>query len=116
MPVNRKYPIHELLAACRRFVDKKTTERNHITWEYVMLEGINDKDEHAHELAALLKAFLLKSTASLFNPFPETRYKRSSNNRIYRFREICNKRAIPLPPVKHAATILMPPAVSSQVK
>ena len=88
VPVNRKYPIHELLAACRRFVDKKTTERNHITWEYVMLEGINDKDEHAHELAALLKGIPSKINLIPFNPFPETRYKRSSNNRIYRFREI----------------------------
>lgn len=88
VPLNRKYPIQELLAGCRRFLAKKTTERNHITWEYVMLEGVNDQDEHARQLAKLLQGIPSKINLIPFNPFPETRYKRSSNNRIHRFRDI----------------------------
>jgi 23S rRNA (adenine2503-C2)-methyltransferase len=88
VPLNRKYPIKELLATCRQFLDKKTTERNHITWEYVMLDGINDSDDHAHQLAKLLKGIPSKINLIPFNPFPSTRYARSSNNRIHRFRDI----------------------------
>jgi len=88
VPINKKYPIAQLLEACHRFLDKKTTQRKYITWEYVMLEGVNDKDEHAHELAKLLKDIPSKINLIPFNPFPDTRYKRSSNNRIYRFRDI----------------------------
>lgn len=88
VPLNRKYPIHDLLAMCRQFLAKKTTERNHITWEYVMLDGMNDKDEHAHQLAKLLRGIPSKINLIPFNPFPETRFKRSSNNRIHRFRDI----------------------------
>lgn len=88
VPLNRKYPISELLNTCRRFLDKKTTERNHITWEYVMLEGVNDSDEHAHQLAELLRGIPSKVNLIPFNPFPSTRYARSSNNRIHRFRDI----------------------------
>ncbi len=88
VPVNRKYPIQALLATCRQFLAKKTTERNHITWEYVMLDGINDSDENAHQLAKLLQGIPSKINLIPFNPFPETRYKRSSNNRIHRFRDI----------------------------
>lgn len=73
---------------CRQFLNKKTTERNHITWEYVMLDGINDSDENAHQLAKILKGIPSKINLIPFNPFPETRYKRSSNNRIHRFRDI----------------------------
>lgn len=88
VPLNRKYPINELIDACRRFIDRKTTERNRITWEYVMLEGVNDHDEHAHQLARLLHGIPSKINLIPFNPFPETRYRRSSNNRIHRFRDI----------------------------
>ncbi len=88
VPLNRKYPIQELLASCRQFLDKKTTERNHITWEYVMLDGVNDRDEHAHQLAKLLRGIPSKVNLIPFNPFPATRYARSSNNRIHRFRNI----------------------------
>lgn len=88
VPLNKKYPIAELLDGCRRFLDKKSTQRKHITWEYVMLEGMNDSDQHARELAKLLKGIPSKINLIPFNPFPDTRYKRSSNNRIYRFRDI----------------------------
>ena len=88
VPLNAKYPIEQLLATCRRFLDKKTTERNHITWEYVMLDGVNDQEEHARQLAALLRGIPSKINLIPFNPFPDTRYGRSSNNRIHRFRDI----------------------------
>ena len=88
VPLNRKYPIADLLDTCRRFLDKKTTERNHITWEYVMLDGVNDSDEQAHQLVKLLKGIPSKVNLIPFNPFPMTRYGRSSNNRIHRFRDI----------------------------
>ena len=88
VPLNAKYPIEQLLATCRRFLDKKTTERNHITWEYVMLDGVNDQEEHARQLVALLRGIPSKINLIPFNPFPDTRYGRSSNNRIHRFRDI----------------------------
>lgn len=88
VPLNRKYPIEQLLTECRKFLDKKDTQRKHITWEYVMLDGVNDNDQHAHELSRLLRGIPSKINLIPFNPFPDTRYKRSSNNRIHRFRDI----------------------------
>jgi len=87
VPVNKKYPIKDLIAACHRFLEGKAA-REHITMEYVMLDGVNDTDEHARELIHLLKGLSVKVNLIPFNPFPETRYKRSSNNRIHRFYEI----------------------------
>jgi len=87
VPVNKKYPIKELLDSCLRFMEGKAN-REKITIEYVMLDGVNDSDENAHELSALLKDIPCKVNLIPFNPFPETRYKRSSNNRIHRFRDI----------------------------
>ncbi len=87
VPVNRKYPIKELLDSCHRFMEGKAN-REKITIEYVMLDGVNDSDKLARELAVLLKDVPCKVNLIPFNPFPETRYKRSSNNRIHRFRDI----------------------------
>ena len=87
VPVNRKYPIKQLLASCMRYLDGKAS-REKITIEYVMLDGINDSDDNARELTTLLKDVPAKVNLIPFNPFPETRYKRSSNNRIHRFRDI----------------------------
>ena len=87
VPVNRKYPIKQLLDSCMRFMNGKAA-REKITIEYVMLDKVNDSDENARELITLLKDVPVKVNLIPFNPFPETRYKRSSNNRIYKFREI----------------------------
>lgn len=87
VPLNRKYPLNELMAACRAWLDKKPS-RDQITWEYVMLQDVNDSDEHARELAALLEGIPSKINLIPFNPFPDARYKRSSNNRIHRFSDI----------------------------
>ena len=87
VPINRKYPIKELVASCLRYMDGKAA-REKITIEYVMLEGVNDLDQHAKELITVLRDVPCKVNLIPFNPFPETRYKRSSNNRINRFRDI----------------------------
>jgi len=90
VPVNKKYPIKQLLDSCNNFMEGKAN-REKITIEYVMLDGVNDSDEHARELAILLRDVPCKVNLIPFNPFPETRYKRSSNNRIHRFRDILEK-------------------------
>jgi len=87
VPVNRKYPIEQLMASCLRFMEGKAA-REKITLEYVMLDGVNDSDQNAHELVKVLNDVPAKVNLIPFNPFPETRYKRSSNNRIHRFRDI----------------------------
>lgn len=87
VPVNRKYPIEQLIASCQRFMEGKAA-RERLTLEYVMLDGINDSDENARELVKVLNDVPAKVNLIPFNPFPETRYKRSSNNRIHRFRDI----------------------------
>ena len=87
VPVNKKYPIKQLLDSCNNFMEGKAN-REKITIEYVMLDGVNDSDDNARELAVLLKHVPCKVNLIPFNPFPETRYKRSSNNRIHRFRDI----------------------------
>ncbi|ORU93675.1 MAG: bifunctional tRNA (adenosine(37)-C2)-methyltransferase TrmG/ribosomal RNA large subunit methyltransferase RlmN [Cycloclasticus sp. symbiont of Bathymodiolus heckerae] len=83
VPLNKKYPIAELLEACKHYV--KDEKRRKITFEYVMLSGINDSVEQAHELAKLLVDVPSKVNLIPFNPFPNTQYKRSSNNAIHRF-------------------------------
>ncbi|PHS73386.1 MAG: 23S rRNA (adenine(2503)-C(2))-methyltransferase RlmN [Cycloclasticus sp.] len=83
VPINKKYPIAELLEACKHYI--KDEKRRKITFEYVMLSGINDSVEQAHELKNLLKDVPSKVNLIPFNPFPNTQYKRSSNNAIHRF-------------------------------
>nr|MBW8054127.1 23S rRNA (adenine(2503)-C(2))-methyltransferase RlmN [Nitrospira sp.] len=86
VPLNRKYPIRELLAACRRYV--AGAPRGKVTFEYVMLEGVNDEPRHAQQLARLLAGVPAKVNLIPFNPFPGTLYRRSSPRIIDRFREI----------------------------
>lgn len=86
VPINRKYPIAELLAACRHYIADKPHRR--ITWEYVMLEDVNDGDEHAHKLAKLIRDIPSKVNLIPFNPFPGTGYRCSSEATIERFRAI----------------------------
>ena len=86
VPLNKKYPIRELLQACRRYVAGES--RRKITFEYVMLDGINDSNEHARQLAGLLKQVPAKVNLIPFNPFPNTQYQCSSQARIDAFRDI----------------------------
>ncbi|MBA3253446.1 MAG: 23S rRNA (adenine(2503)-C(2))-methyltransferase RlmN [Pseudomonadota bacterium] len=83
VPLNRKYPLRELLAACRRYL--RTAPRDFITFEYVMLDGINDSDQHAAELVALVADVPCKFNLIPFNPFPQSGFKRSSTERIRTF-------------------------------
>jgi len=92
VPLNRKYPIKDLLAACNRYV--ADSNRARITFEYVMLEGINDELEHANQLAALMKTVPGKVNLIPFNAFEGIDYKRSSNSRINRFSDILHKQGV----------------------
>ena len=86
VPINRKYPIAELLDACREYVRLVPSRR--IMFEYVMLNGVNDAPEDAHRLVALLDGIPSKVNLIPFNPWPGAPYTCSSNNRIHAFGRI----------------------------
>jgi 23S rRNA (adenine2503-C2)-methyltransferase len=86
VPINRKYPLRELMAACRRYV--KVAPRDFVTFEYVMLDGVNDTDAHAHELVELTRDVPCKFNLIPFNPFPDSGFARSPAPRIAAFRDI----------------------------
>ncbi len=91
VPINKKYPLSELIAAAKAYVyDENPRHKKHVTIEYVMLAGVNDSDEHARQLVALLKDLPSKINLIPFNPFPHAPYDRSSNNRIHAFSNILN--------------------------
>ena len=90
VPVNKKYPLKELMSACKRFIDKQNS-RSRITFEYVLLDGVNDKPEHARELIKLLKGIPTLMNLIPFNPFEGSGYKTSSKQAIARFSEILHK-------------------------
>jgi 23S rRNA (adenine2503-C2)-methyltransferase len=83
VPLNRKYPLAELLAACNRYLEH--APRDFITFEYIMLDGVNDADQHAHELAAIAKQVRCKFNLIPFNPFPQSGLKRSPMPRVRLF-------------------------------
>ena len=85
VPLNKKYPLRELLAACNRYLAH--APRDFITFEYIMLDGVNDSDQHADELIAIAKEVRCKLNLIPFNPFPQSGLKRSSNNRVRAFAE-----------------------------
>src|SRR5206468_3419256 len=86
MPINRKYPLAELLAACRRYLER--APRDFVTFEYVMLDGINDQPEHAREVAALVRNVPCKLNLIPFNPFPGSGFATSPRSRILAFQKI----------------------------
>ena len=86
VPINRKYPLDQLLAACRSYL--KDTKRRHITFEYVMLAGVNDSPQQAHQLARLLEGISAKINLIPFNPYPGARYQPSNTATIERFNMI----------------------------
>ncbi|MHB8166024.1 MAG: 23S rRNA (adenine(2503)-C(2))-methyltransferase RlmN, partial [Sulfuricella sp.] len=83
VPINKKYPLSELMAACRRYV--VDAPRDFITFEYVMLDGVNDSPAHARELVALTRDVPCKFNLIPFNPFPDSEYQRSPADVIRRF-------------------------------
>jgi 23S rRNA (adenine2503-C2)-methyltransferase len=86
VPINRKYPIRELLAACKRYVGREN--RRKVTFEYVMLDGINDTPAHAKALIRLLSPVPSKVNLIPFNPFPGTDYRCSNPETIRRFSDM----------------------------
>lgn len=87
VPLNKKYPLEQLLPACKRFVSSKS-RKNSVTFEYVMIKDVNDHPEHARELVRLLRDIPSKINLIPFNPFPQTRFQRSDPESIEIFREI----------------------------
>jgi 23S rRNA (adenine2503-C2)-methyltransferase len=90
VPLNKKYPLRDLMAACRRYL--AFAPRDFITFEYCMLDGVNDTDQHARELIALIQQgdnpVPCKFNLIPFNPFPESGLKRSNNVRIKAFAKV----------------------------
>jgi len=92
VPLNKKYPLAELLAACERYLE--FAPRDFITFEYVMLDGVNDSDQHAHELVDLVRRVHCKLNLIPFNPFPASGLKRSAAARIKTFSQILSDAGI----------------------
>lgn len=92
VPINKKYPLKDLMAAARAYVfDANPRHKKHVTIEYVMLAGVNDSDDHAKELIALLGDLPCKINLIPFNPFPHAPYAKPSNNRIHAFSHLLNQ-------------------------
>jgi 23S rRNA (adenine2503-C2)-methyltransferase len=89
VPINKKWPLKELLDACRNYPGLSNAKR--ITFEYVMLNGVNDSDADARELVRLLAGIPAKINLIPFNPWPGTNYICSSSSRIERFADIVNR-------------------------
>lgn len=85
VPINRKYPLRALMAACERYL--QVAPRDFITFEYAMLAGVNDQPAHADELLALTRDIPCKFNLIPFNPFPNSGFERSSRDVVRRFGE-----------------------------
>ena len=86
VPLNRKYPIKELMQSCANYVSDK--HKRTVTFEYTLIDGVNDHPEHARQLVKLLRRLPSKLNLIPFNPFPGTRYRCSPAARIQEFKEI----------------------------
>lgn len=88
VPINKKYPIAQLLDSAKRYIEGLPDVRRKITIEYTLIDQLNDRPEHARELSALLKDIPVKINLIPFNPFNLSNYKRVSNNAMRRFQQI----------------------------
>jgi 23S rRNA (adenine2503-C2)-methyltransferase len=86
VPINKRYPIRELLAACNRYLDK--APRDFITFEYVMLDGVNDQIEHAKQLIEICRRVPSKVNLIPFNPFPGSEFRTTPRTQLLRFQKI----------------------------
>jgi 23S rRNA (adenine2503-C2)-methyltransferase len=86
VPINQKYPLRELMAACLRYLEK--APRDFVTFEYVMLAGVNDRPQDARELIELVRDVPCKFNLIPFNPFPQAPYRRSDMETVKHFRDI----------------------------
>lgn len=92
IPLNKKYPLKELIDACNRYIE--FAPRDFITFEYIMLEDVNDTDIHANQLIEICREVKSKVNLIPFNPFPESGLKRSSSQRVKAFSAILNDAGI----------------------
>jgi len=83
VPLNRKHPLAELIAACNRYLEH--APRDFVTFEYIMLDGVNDHDQHIRELLAIARQVRCKFNLIPFNPFPQSGLKRSPPERVRQF-------------------------------
>lgn len=88
VPINRRYPIADLLASARRYIDAQPDKKRVVTIEYTLLAGVNDQPEHARELRELLKDYPCKINLIPFNDFPNSGFKRPSGNAVSRFWQV----------------------------
>ncbi|HET7267124.1 MAG TPA: 23S rRNA (adenine(2503)-C(2))-methyltransferase RlmN [Oleiagrimonas sp.] len=95
VPLNKRYPIDELLGACQRYVASRP--RAMITFEYTLMKGINDHPEHARQLVRLMRSVPSKVNLIPFNPFPGTAYERSTPEAIATFQRILNQAGLVAP-------------------
>lgn len=97
MPINKKYPIHELLNACKDYAGIKNSRK--ITFEYILLKDINDSDEDALNLVKLIKDYQIHAKVNLipFNPWPGSSYQRPSKSRVAKFSDIIFSKGISAP-------------------
>jgi len=95
MPINNKYPLEELLEACRTYPGVSNVRR--ITFEYVMLKGVNDSDDDARRLLGMMKDIPAKMNLIPFNPWPGSAFECSSNNRIHAFSKILTEGGLTAP-------------------
>ena len=86
VPINQKYPLADLMAACQRYLER--APRDFITFEYVMLDGVNDTPAHARQLIELVREVPCKFNLIPFNPFPNSGYRCSRFDAIHRFRDL----------------------------
>ncbi|MFN6961160.1 MAG: 23S rRNA (adenine(2503)-C(2))-methyltransferase RlmN [Rhodocyclaceae bacterium] len=86
VPLNRKYPLRELMAACRRYLEN--APRDFITFEYVLLAGVNDRVDDARALVKLVRGIPCKFNLIPFNPFPDSGFRKPSSESVRRFQEI----------------------------
>lgn len=88
VPINRRYPIASLLQSARNYIDAQSDKKRVVTIEYTLMAGINDQQEHARELAVLLRDFPCKINLIPFNSFPQSGYERPSGNAVSRFWQV----------------------------
>lgn len=88
VPINKRYPIKDLLRSAKAYLDAQTDTKRVVTIEYTLMAGVNDQPEHARELAELLKDFPCKINLIPFNDFPNSGFKRPSGNAVSRFWQV----------------------------
>ena len=92
MPINQKYPLKDLMNACLKYLPH--APRDFITFEYILLGGVNDEPQHAQELLDLVKAVPCKFNLIPFNPFPNSPFRQPERDSVLRFRDILNENGI----------------------